>query len=161
MIVDLMRNDLGRVAAIGSVEVAQSRVLETHRTVHHGVAEIRARLRNDVSWMDVLRATFPPGSVTGAPKVRAMQIIQELEETERGFYCGGIGFISASGNAALSVAIRTAQLGAADADNERALAYHAGCGIVIESELAAEVAETHTKARAVFQLAQSGDVDPS
>jgi len=161
MIVDLMRNDLGRVAEIGSVEVAQSRVLETHRTVHHGVAEIRARLRNDVSWMDVLRATFPPGSVTGAPKVRAMQIIQELEETERGFYCGGIGFISASGNAALSVAIRTAQLGAADADNARALAYHAGCGIVIESELAAEVAETHTKARAVFQLAQSGDVDPS
>ncbi len=161
MIVDLMRNDLGRVAEIGSVEVAQSRMLETHRTVHHGVAEIRAQLRNDASWMDVLRATFPPGSVTGAPKVRAMQIIQELEETERGFYCGGIGFISASGNAALSVAIRTAQVGAADADNARVLTYHAGCGIVIESELAAEVAETHAKARAVLQLAQSGDVYPT
>lgn len=153
MIVDLMRNDLGRVAEIGSVRVTESRVLETHRTVHHGVAEIRAQLREDASWLDLLRATFPPGSVTGAPKVRAMQIIDELEVTHRGFYCGAIGFVSRSGQAALSVAIRTAQVSSPDSDNTRNLAYHAGCGVVADSIPAAEVAESHAKTLAITQLA--------
>ncbi len=153
MIVDLMRNDLGRVAAIGSVRVTEGRVMETHRTVHHGVAEVRAQLRSDASWMDLLRATFPPGSVTGAPKIRAMQLIDELEESPRGFYCGAIGFISRSGHAALNVAIRTAQLAPAEADNSRHLHYHAGCGIVAESEAVSEIAESHAKARAIRQLA--------
>jgi len=152
MIVDLMRNDLGRVAEIGSVRVAQARVLETHSTVHHGVAEVSARLREDVSWGELLAATFPPGSVTGAPKVRAMQIIDELEPCARGFYCGAIGFIARSGHAALSVAIRTAQVGGAGAGTVRSVAYHAGCGIVVESVPAAEVAETHAKARAIARL---------
>ncbi|MEY2794913.1 MAG: Aminodeoxychorismate synthase component 1, partial [Planctomycetota bacterium] len=147
MIVDLMRNDLGRVAEIGSVEVTTARVLETHVTVHHGVAEVRARLAPQVDWLELLAATFPPGSVTGAPKVRAMQIIDELEPTPRGFYCGAIGFIARSGHAALNVAIRTAQLGAASADGVRTVAYHAGCGIVVESSPADEVAETHAKTR--------------
>ncbi|MSR41037.1 MAG: anthranilate synthase component I family protein [Phycisphaerales bacterium] len=153
MIVDLMRSDLGRVADIGSVRVAQPRLLETHQTVHHSVAEIHAQLREDASWLDVLRATFPPGSVTGAPKVRAMQIIDELEVTPRSFYCGGIGFISRSGNAAFNVAIRTAQLSAPSAiDHTRTLTYHAGCGIVAESNPMEEVAETLAKVRALAQL---------
>ena len=152
MIVDLMRNDLGRVAEIGSIRVAEARLLETHRTVHHGVAEISARLRPDVSWTQLLAATFPPGSVTGAPKIRAMQIIDELEPHTRGFYCGAIGFIARSGHAALNVAIRTAQIGAASTSGSRPVCYHAGCGIVAESEPASEVAETHAKARAIAQL---------
>ncbi|MFM1866732.1 MAG: Aminodeoxychorismate synthase component 1 [Planctomycetota bacterium] len=152
MIVDLMRNDLGRVAEIGSVEVTTARVLETHVTVHHGVAEVRARLAPQVDWLELLAATFPPGSVTGAPKVRAMQIIDELEPTPRGFYCGAMGFIARSGHAALNVAIRTAQLGAASADGVRTVAYHAGCGIVVESSPADEVAETHAKTRALARL---------
>jgi anthranilate/para-aminobenzoate synthase component I len=153
MIVDLMRNDLGRVAEIGSVRVNTARVLETHTTVHHGVAEISAQLRDDVSWLDLLRATFPPGSVTGAPKIRAMQIIDELEPHSRGFYCGAIGFISRSGHAALNVAIRTAQIGVArDERGSRPVHYHAGCGIVADSDPASEVAETYAKARAIARF---------
>ena len=153
MIVDLMRNDLGRVAEIGSVRVNTARVLETHTTVHHGVAEISAQLRDDVTWLDLLRATFPPGSVTGAPKIRAMQIIDELEPHSRGFYCGAIGFISRSGHAALNVAIRTAQIGVATDDSgRRPIHYHAGCGIVADSDPASEVAETHAKARAITRF---------
>jgi anthranilate/para-aminobenzoate synthase component I len=153
MIVDLMRNDLGRIAEIGSVRVREARVLETHRTVHHGVADVSARLREGVSWRDLLAATFPPGSVTGAPKIRAMQIIDELEPFPRGFYCGAIGFIARSGHAGLNVAIRTAQISAAaGADGVRGLVYHAGCGIVADSEPTAEVAETHAKACAIAQL---------
>lgn len=152
MIVDLMRNDLGRVAEIGSVEVTTARVLETHVTVHHGVAEVRARLGEQVDWLELLAATFPPGSVTGAPKVRAMQIIDELEPAPRDFYCGAIGFISRSGHAALNVAIRTAQLGPETSPGLRPVRYHAGCGIVVESAPAEEVAETHAKARAISRL---------
>jgi anthranilate/para-aminobenzoate synthase component I len=159
MIVDLMRNDLGRVAEIGSVEVTTARVLETHVTVHHGVAEVRARLATHVDWLELLAATFPPGSVTGAPKVRAMQIIDELEPTPRGFYCGAIGFIARSGHAALNVAIRTAQLGAESANGVRTVAYHAGCGIVVESSPADEVAETHAKTRALARLVAPAELN--
>jgi anthranilate/para-aminobenzoate synthase component I len=126
--------------------------------VHHGVAEVRARLAPQVDWLELLAATFPPGSVTGAPKVRAMQIIDELEPTPRGFYCGAIGFIARSGHAALNVAIRTAQLSAESANGVRAVAYHAGCGIVVESSPADEVAETHAKTRALARLAATAEL---
>ncbi len=152
MIVDLMRNDLGRVAEIGSVRVRDARVLETHSTVHHGVAEVEARLREGVDWLELLAATFPPGSVTGAPKVRAMQIIDELEAHPRGFYCGAIGFIARSGHGALNVAIRTAQLSPPDSTGTRPVAYHAGCGIVVESDPDSEVAETVAKTRAIARF---------
>ena len=142
MIVDLMRNDLGRVAETGSVKVDAARLFETHTTVHHGVAEVSARIADGVSWLDLLRATFPPGSVTGAPKIRAMQLIDELEPAARGFYCGAVGFVSRSGHAALNVAIRTAQIGPPDADGGRTVAYHAGCGIVADSDPVAETEET-------------------
>jgi anthranilate/para-aminobenzoate synthase component I len=166
MIVDLMRNDLGRVAEFGSVSVAEDRVLETHTTVHHGVAEVRATLRDDVEWTDLLAATFPPGSVTGAPKVRAMQIIDELEDHERGFYCGAIGFVSKSGDCGMSVAIRTAQIGpetrgTGDAPAVRTVVYHAGCGVVSDSEPMEEVAETHAKALALTRLESEAPTGPS
>src|SRR5204862_2488773 len=87
MIIDLERNDLGRVCEIGSVKVAEPRVIESHPTVYHGAATIEGTLRADVTFADLLRATFPGGSVTGAPKIRAMEIIDELEPTRRGPYC--------------------------------------------------------------------------
>ncbi|UCF35069.1 MAG: anthranilate synthase component I family protein, partial [Phycisphaerales bacterium] len=91
MIIDLLRNDLGRVCSFGSVRVLEQARLETHPTVHHLVATIRGSLRSDASWVDLLRASFPGGSITGVPKIRAMQIIDELEPTRRGVYCGSIG----------------------------------------------------------------------
>ena len=156
MIVDLMRNDLGRVAMLGSVRVTTPRVLETHRTVHHGVAEVSARLDRRIDWLELLKATFPPGSVTGAPKIRAMEIIEELEAHPRGFYCGAIGYIARSGHAALNVAIRTARVGPeAGPAAERCLSYFAGCGIVADSDPADELRETYAKARAIAQLASA------
>jgi para-aminobenzoate synthetase component I len=110
MIVDLMRNDLGRVCDFGSIAVTEPRTIESHPTVHHGVSTIRGRLREDVSIADLLRATFPGGSITGAPKIRAMQIIDEIEPVRRGGYCGSIGWIAPDQSARLNIAIRTITL---------------------------------------------------
>ena len=138
MIVDLMRNDLGRVCRYGSVRVVEGRRIERHPTVHHGVAEIRGMLRPEVSPVDLLMASFPPGSVTGAPKVQAMRTIDMLEPVRRGPYCGAIGWIGDDGRMMLNVAIRTigctgVPLGAVDEIDGR-LDYFAGCGIVAESD---------------------------
>jgi anthranilate/para-aminobenzoate synthase component I len=150
MIVDLMRNDLGRVAEFGSVRVASGRSMERHRTVQHGVAEIVATARPGTTPVDLLRATFPPGSVTGAPKIRAMQIIDELEPVRRGPYCGAVGYISDCGRMSLSVAIRTLTLCGARTSGSDAfdgtLDYGTGGGIVADSDPTAEYAETETKA---------------
>ncbi len=111
MIVDLMRNDLGRVCRFGSVKVEEARAIETHggaAGVHHGVGTVTGVLREGLGMADLLAAAFPAGSITGAPKIRAMQIIDELEPVERGPYCGGIGYVSDGGGAAMNVAIRTA-----------------------------------------------------
>ncbi len=154
MIVDLMRNDLGRVCRYGSVRVPSGRTVETHGTVHHGVGEVLGTLRDDVTMGDLLRATFPPGSVTGAPKIRAMQIIDELEPVARGPYCGAVGFISDHGDACLNVAIRTMVLtGARDAAGmfEGTVDYAVGGGIVADSEPLAEYRESLDKA-AVLRL---------
>ena len=150
MIVDLMRNDLGRVCEFGSIRVEAGRVIETHRTVHHGVGQVAGTLRDDVSFGDLLQATFPGGSVTGAPKIRAMQIIDELEPVRRGPYCGAIGFISDCGNACLNIAIRTILLtGREQASKPDCLTgvldYSAGCGIVADSEPLAEYRESIDK----------------
>jgi len=161
MIVDLMRNDLGRVCRYGSVRVVHSRAIETHHSVHHGVAEVRGSLREGAGAGDVLRATFPPGSVTGAPKIRAMQIIDELEPAAhpRGPYCGAIGFISDHGLMEFSVAIRTAMIhgapsaGARDGFQGR-LHYFAGCGIVADSEPEAEWQECLAKSEAIRTVTQ-------
>lgn len=143
MIVDLVRNDLGRVAAPGSVSVRESAVVLDLPYVHHLVAQIAARLRPDRSVSEVLAAAFPAGSITGAPKIRAMQIIQDLEGAARGPYCGTFGWLGHDGASEWAVAIRTLVL----ADGEVRL--HAGSGIVADSVGAAEWDEVRAKASAM------------
>ncbi len=111
MIVDLLRNDLGRVCAYGSVRVPAVCRLETYEHVHHLVSEVRGRLRPGLGPVDLLRAAFPGGSVTGAPKVRAMEIIAELEPTARGPYCGSLGYIGFDGSMDTNILIRTFTVG--------------------------------------------------
>ena len=151
MIVDLERNDLGRVCEVGSVRVTQRRTVETHPTLHHGVAEVQGRLRENVGLVELLAATFPGGSITGAPKIRAMQIIDELEPLPRGPYCGSIGTLDPDGGLQLNVAIRTATL-----DKQRGLLHvPVGGGIVADSDPAEEYDETLVKARALFDAAEA------
>lgn len=149
MIVDLMRNDLGRVCAGGTVQVTTPRDIETHTTVHHAVGTVQGRLRQNLSLSDVIQATFPPGSVTGAPKIRAMQIIDELETTDRGVYTGAIGSVSEHGKVQLNVAIRTMQITGAE------VRYHAGAGIVADSKPTLEYEEILAKRAAVDGLTQA------
>ena len=144
MIVDLERNDLGRICRIGSVKVAQTRTIETHPTVFHGVATVEGTLRENVSLVDLLRATFPGGSVTGAPKIRAMEIIEELEPVRRGPYCGAIGYLDSDGTIEFNVAIRTMIATSGQ------IHVPVGGGIVADSDPAAEYDETLVKAQAMF-----------
>jgi anthranilate/para-aminobenzoate synthase component I len=151
MIVDLMRNDLARACRAGSVRVREARAAEPHATVLHGVAEVEGGLRPEANLADLLAATFPPGSITGAPKVRAMQVIRDLESFDRGPYCGAIGLMGADGTLALNVAIRTATLRGSRASWR--VRYAAGCGIVSDSDPAEEVRETHAKAAVLLRAA--------
>lgn len=144
MIVDLMRNDVGRVSAIGSVRVEEPRMLVHHGPREGGVwqasARVSGRLRDGLTLDDALRAMLPAGSITGAPKVRAMQVIHQMEPTPRGPYCGAIGLIDEQGNAELAVGIRTAVIVGDE------LRYSVGAGIVAQSDPQAEWAETLAKA---------------
>jgi para-aminobenzoate synthetase/4-amino-4-deoxychorismate lyase len=140
MIVDLLRNDLGRVAKIGSVEVTDLFTVETYRSVHQMTSGISAELRSDMGLKDMLRALFPCGSVTGAPKVRAMEIIRELEGAPRGIYTGAIGHIAPSGDSQFNVAIRTVVLSGAEGE------MGIGSGIVADSKVDAEFEECLLKA---------------
>jgi para-aminobenzoate synthetase component 1 len=144
MIVDLERNDLGRVCEIGTVKVTQPRAIEAHPTVYHGVATIEGTLREDVTFVDLLRAIFPGGSITGAPKIRAMQIIEELEPTRRGPYCGAIGYLAPDGSMEFNVAIRTMIV------QDAQVHIPVGGGIVADSSPAEEYEETLVKAKALF-----------
>jgi len=141
MIVDLERNDLGRVAEVGSVRVEALAALETYAQVHHLTSTIVARRRPQFGLEATLRAIFPGGSVTGAPKIRALEIIDELEPTVRGVYTGAIGYLSADGRSDLNVAIRPITLAAGAAH------FHVGGAIVADSTPAAEYQETLDKAR--------------
>jgi para-aminobenzoate synthetase component 1 len=162
MIVDLMRNDLGRICETGSIRVVTPRTIESHPTVHHGVAEIEGVLREEAAIEDILRATFPPGSVTGAPKIRAMQIIDELEPCRRGPYCGSIGFFGDSGEITLNVAIRTMAISGArgprrcDLFDDATLDYGTGGGIVADSRAAREWEETQEKAVILLRVLEAG-----
>jgi para-aminobenzoate synthetase component 1 len=150
MIVDLERNDLGRVAAYGSVRVTEPRTVEAYAAVYHTVATVEGRLHQGRDVADLLKATFPGGSITGAPKVRAMQIIAELEPTRRSVYTGAVGYLrppsesEPAGGCALNVAIRTL-LAAGDAVH-----IQVGGGIVADSDPEAEFQETSDKARAML-----------
>jgi para-aminobenzoate synthetase component 1 len=143
MIVDLERNDLGRVAAFGSVQVEGLYQIEYYARVIHQTARVKARLRDDKDIYDALEALFPGGSITGAPKIRAMEIIEALEPTRRGAYCGSIGYIGFDGNAEFNIAIRSLHLKGGQLD------YQVGGGIVWDSDPEAEYQETLDKARAL------------
>lgn len=151
MIVDLERNDLGRIARTGSVAVTRFAQVESFATVHHLVSEVSAELRPGVDLAGILRATFPGGSITGAPKIRAMELLAEVEENRRGPYCGAIGFFNGSRHLELSIAIRTAVT-----CDGRAL-YSTGGGIVADSDCEREWEETEVKAAAFRAALESGD----
>lgn len=143
MIVDLERNDLGRVAEFGSVHVEGLYQLEHYARVIHQTARVKATLASGKDVYDALAALFPGGSITGAPKIRAMEIIEELEPTRRGAYCGSIGYIGFDGDAEFNIAIRSLHL------KDGMLDYQVGGGIVWDSEPVAEYQETLDKARAI------------
>ncbi len=128
MIVDLLRNDLSRLCVPGSVEVPELFALETYPTLHQMTSQVTGTLRDDVTWPDILQSLFPCGSVTGAPKIRAMEIIRELEASSRDAYCGSVGYIAPNGDASFSVAIRTIQM------QDGHLRYDVGSGVVLDSD---------------------------
>jgi para-aminobenzoate synthetase component 1 len=145
MIVDLLRNDLSRVCRPGTVRVPELFALEQHPTVHHLVSTVIGELEPAADAFDLLRATFPGGSITGAPKVRAMEIIAELEPTQRGVYCGSIGYISTSGAMDTSIVIRTCLA------LKGQIYFQAGGGIVADSDPELEYRETLDKARGLIE----------
>ena len=153
MLVDLGRNDAGRVAEIGSVEVDEYAVVERYSHVMHIVSNVHGKLRPGLDWLDVLRATFPAGTLSGAPKVRAMQIIDELETVRRGFFGGCCGYLDYSGNMDMAITIRTMVA------KDGKVTLEAGAGVVADSEPEYEFEETMNKARAVLtaiDLAREG-----
>ena len=155
MIVDLLRNDLGRIARFGSVRVDEPRTIEHHPTVQHATATVAASLDAGRGLRDLLRASLPGGSITGAPKVRAMEIIDEIEPFRRGPYCGAIGWIH-GGSARLNIAIRTAAL-EQPPDGPGRLDAWVGAGIVADSDPAAELDETRVKAEAIRRALSAPD----
>jgi anthranilate synthase component 1 len=150
MLIDLERNDLGRICVPGSVRVPELMSLETYAHVHHIVSEVTGTLRAEAGPVQVIRAVFPGGTITGCPKVRCMEIINELEHTPRGAYTGSLGYINRDGSMDLNILIRTLVL------DHDALTLRTGAGIVADSDPARELAETRDKARGVLQaLGQS------
>jgi anthranilate synthase component 1 len=148
MLIDLARNDIGRIAEIGSVTVPEQYVIERYSHVMHLVSHVEGRLKPGLSNLDVLRATFPAGTLSGAPKVRAMEIIDELETTKRGIYGGAVGYLSFAGDMDLAIAIRTGVI------KDNVLYAQAAAGIVADSVAESEYRETEVKARAVLRAAE-------
>ena len=149
MLVDLERNDLGRVCEPGSVEVAALMEIASYRHVHHIESTVRGKLRSGVCVLDVLRAVFPGGTITGCPKVRTMQIIQELERTPRRSYTGSIGYINHDGSFDLNILIRSFLM------RGRELSFRAGAGIVADSAAPRELEETRAKARGLLRALEA------
>lgn len=153
MLIDLGRNDAGRVARVGTVRVTDQMLVERYSHVMHIVSNVVGRLREDLTAIDLLRATFPAGTVSGAPKIRAMEIIDELEPVKRGVYSGAIGYLSWNGNMDTAIAIRTALI------RDGTLHIQAGAGVVADSRPELEWKETMNKGRAIFRavaMAEAG-----
>jgi anthranilate synthase component 1 len=153
MLIDLGRNDAGRVAKIGSVRVTDQMIVERYSHVMHIVSNVIGELTDGMSAIDVLRATFPAGTVSGAPKIRAMEIIDELEPVKRGVYSGAVGYLSWNGNMDTAIAIRTAVI------KDATLHIQVGAGVVADSLPELEWKETMNKGRAIFRavaIAEAG-----
>ena len=148
MLIDLGRNDVGRIAEAGTVEVTQKFGVERYSHVMHMVSNVRAKLRKGLKAMDVFRATFPAGTLSGAPKIRAMEIIDEFEPVKRGIYGGAVGYFSWQGNMDMAIAIRTAII------KDEVLYIQAGGGFVADSDPELEWKESLNKARAIFKAVE-------
>jgi anthranilate synthase component 1 len=148
MLMDLGRNDAGRVAQTGSVKVTDKMLIERYSHVMHIVSSVEGKLKPGMSNIDVLKATFPAGTVSGAPKVRAMEIIAELEPVKRGIYSGAVGYLGFNGDMDVAIALRTAVV------KNKTLYMQAGAGIVADSVPCSEWQETLNKARAVLRAAE-------
>ena len=148
MLIDLGRNDIGRVAQNGTVKLTDKMVIERYSHVMHIVSNVEAKLKEGLSAMDVLKATFPAGTVSGAAKVRAMEIIDELEPSKRGIYAGAVGYLAFNGDMDVAIALRTAVV------KDNTLYVQAGAGIVADSVPDSEWLETQNKARAVLRAAE-------
>jgi anthranilate synthase component 1 len=147
-LLDLGRNDTGRVAVTGSVKVTENMQIERYSHVMHIVSNVEGKLKPGLTALDVLRASFPAGTVSGAPKVRAMEIIDELEPSKRGIYAGAVGYLGFNGDMDLAIAIRTAVV------KDQTLFVQAGAGIVADSVPENEWTETQNKARAIVRAAE-------
>jgi anthranilate synthase component I len=145
MLIDLGRNDVGRVAQVGTVSVSEQMAIERYSHVMHLVSNVEGQLREGLTWHDVLRAAFPAGTLSGAPKIRAMEIIDELEPHRRGIYGGAVGYVSYSGNLDMAIAIRTLVC------RGESIYVQAGGGVVYDSDPEAEYEETLNKARGVLR----------
>ncbi|MGA1328124.1 MAG: anthranilate synthase component I family protein, partial [Rubrivivax sp.] len=148
MLIDLARNDVGRIAEIGSVKVTEAFGIERYSHVMHIVSNVEGRLRPGLDALDVLRASFPAGTLSGAPKIRAMELIDELEPIERGIYGGAVGYLSYAGDMDVAIAIRTGVV------KDQTLYVQAAAGVVADSVPEMEWKETEAKMRAVLRAAE-------
>jgi anthranilate synthase component 1 len=148
MLIDLARNDIGRIAETGSVKVTEAFGVERYSHVMHIVSNVEGRLKPGLSALDVLKASFPAGTLSGAPKIRAMELIDELEPTERGIYGGAVGYLSFAGDMDVAIAIRTGVV------KDQTLYVQAGAGVVADSVPELEWKECEAKARAVLRAAE-------
>ena len=145
MLIDLERNDIGKVCQTGSVEVDELMVIESYEHVHHIVSNIKGQLRSDVTVVDAIKALFPGGTITGCPKIRCMEVIHEIEQRDRGCYTGSLGYINHDGQVDLNILIRTVGVSA------DLIKFNAGAGIVFDSDPSAELQETRHKAKGMIK----------
>ncbi|MCW9047680.1 MAG: aminodeoxychorismate synthase component I [Gammaproteobacteria bacterium] len=151
MLIDLERNDMGRVCVPGSIEVNELMVLETYQHVHHIVSNVRGKLRDDITPGQLISAVFPGGTITGCPKVRCMEILAELEQVGRGAYTGSLGYLNNDGSLDLNILIRTITR------NGNKLQFRAGGGIVVDSDSTNELNETRAKAKGLIHALEEGN----
>ncbi|EXA76864.1 anthranilate synthase component I family protein, partial [Acinetobacter baumannii] len=148
MLIDLGRNDVGRVSKIGKVQVTDQMVIERYSHVMHIVSNVQGEVRDDIDALDVFKATFPAGTLSGAPKIRAMEIIDEVEPVKRGVFGGAVGYLGWHGEMDMSIAIRTCVI------RDKKVYVQAGAGLVADSNPESEWNETQIKARAVIKAVE-------